>query len=67
LIGTVFGMDSEKPGNIAAFSFLVAAALFLIVLFMPAAADVPKKEALITFGGIMTTALGFVFGRTTAS
>lgn len=65
-IGWLFGMGTEKPGNIGVFAFGVAAALFLVVLFSPAVPDFPKSEALLTFGGIMTTALGFIFGRVTA-
>ena len=66
LIGMVFGMGSEKAGNIGAFAFFVGAVLFLVVLFAAPTPDFPKREALLTFGGVMTTALGFIFGRSTA-
>lgn len=66
LVGAVIGMGEEKPGNIGVLAFVMAGALFLIVFFAPSTAELPKKEALLTFAGIMTTALGFVFGRATA-
>lgn len=65
-IGAIFGMDTEKPGNIGVFAFALAALLFLVVLFVEPGPDFPKREALLTFGGIMTTALGFIFGRATS-
>ncbi len=65
-IGWMFGMGSEKLGNIGVFAFVVAAVLLVVVLFLPPAADFPKREALLTFGGIMSTSLGFVFGRLSA-
>ena len=64
-MGWLFGMSSEKPGNIAGFAFIASAIMLIIVLYAPASADLPKGEAITAFLGIMTASLGFLFGRAT--
>jgi uncharacterized membrane protein YfcA len=65
VMGWLFGNALEKPGNIAAFTILVSL-LFIGAIFIWAPNDdpsFPRKEALTLFGGLVSGALGFVFGR----
>lgn len=66
-MGIVFGDAAEKPGNVAAVAIVLSFfALMLILFFLPDGQSSSKKEALTLLGGIMTGALGFLFGRTTS-
>ena len=67
-LGNFLGGATEKPGNIAAIVIVAAMVALLAILFLgPDSAIFPKREAVTLFGGIITGALGFVFGRTTSS
>lgn len=66
-MGIIFGDSSEKPGNIAGFAILISfIAILIIAVYVPDSATSPKSELLTLFGGIITGALGFVFGRSTS-
>jgi membrane protease YdiL (CAAX protease family) len=66
-MGIVFGDAAEKPGNVAAAVIVLAFfGLMFILFFLPDSQGSSKKEALTLLGGMMTGALGFVFGRTTS-
>lgn len=65
-MGHVFGDAAEKPGNVAAAAVVLAFILLALVLFaVPNSPDVPKREVITLLGGVITGALGFIFGRTT--
>ena len=64
LIGRIFGGAAEKP-NIAGIAMLLSFVFLAAVLvYGPNSPDFPKHEAVTLFGGIITGALGFLFGRT---
>ena len=61
-IGRCFGSVEHKPGNIAGIAILGSILMVLaIVFFAPAGA--PTGELYTLFGGIITLALGYLFGR----
>ncbi len=66
-MGRLFGFSVEKPGNIAAFvlivSFIILACIFV---WGTDTTTMSKKDELTMVVGIITLALGFVFGRTTS-
>jgi hypothetical protein len=67
-LGNFLGGATEKPGNIAWTAIVGSFVALLLVLFCgPDSSTFPKSEAVTLFGGIITGALGFVFGRTTSS
>jgi hypothetical protein len=67
-MGRIFGSASEKPGNIAGFAVIVFSVMFAVVLFYGSdSPSLSKKDALALVGGFITLALGFIFGRTTAT
>jgi hypothetical protein len=63
-MGELFGGASEKPGNIAGF-VIVAAVLGIIgaLIWLPDGGSFGKRDAVTAFGGFITLALGYVFGR----
>ena len=67
LLGRAFGSVKDKPGNIAGAAIVVCllflAAIFLISYFYPNSNNVPVGELMTLFGGIVTLALGYVFGK----
>ena len=64
-MGRLFGDASEKPGNIAGLAIILAFLMLVFVLYaVPDTATAPKREAVTLLGGIITGALGFLFGRT---
>ena len=65
VLGRFFGDVGNKPGNIAGFAIILSALMITLTLFAPVASDVPRREVLVLFGGIFTSALGFLFGRST--
>lgn len=66
-MSAMFGLSSEKPGNIAAFVLIVSFVLFGCVLIWGAdAPSISKKDELVMIGGFITVSLGFVFGRSTS-
>lgn len=65
-MGTIFGFSTEKPGNIAGFAIVLSfLAIIGVLIFMPDSSSFTKKDAMGLFGGIITLALGFLFGRAT--
>lgn len=65
-MGMLFGGATEKPGNIAGFAILISFIGIMALLIAPESASFPKREALTLFGGIITGALGYLFGRATS-
>lgn len=64
LMGSLFGGAVEKPGNIAAFViFASVIGIGAALIWLPDGASVSKKDAITAFGGFITLALGYVFGR----
>src|SRR4051812_44645357 len=67
MVGSLFGSMQEKPGNVAGFAIAVCM-LFLIIIFIisyfwPNTNNVPVNELFTLFGGIVTLALGYLFGK----
>jgi len=68
LLGKFFGSSAEKAGNIAGFAVIVSfLAAIAVMLWMPDGASITKKDAALSFVSIITLALGFLFGRGSAS
>jgi len=67
LIGRVFGNATEKPGNIAGFAIAISALMILVLAFAPINPKVPVEQLLTMFGGIITLALGYLFGKSSQS
>jgi hypothetical protein len=66
-VGKMFGSHQEKPGNIAGAAICVSL-LFLgglvgLAYFVPNTNNVPIGELMTLFGGIITLALGYLFGK----
>jgi hypothetical protein len=62
-LGCFFGDQANKPGNIAGLVIILSMLAMLASVLLPIAADVSRRELLVLFGGLATSALGFVFGR----
>lgn len=67
MVGSLFGNIHEKPGNIAGLAIAVSLVLLLVVFFVsyfwPNTNNVPVGELTTLFGGIITLALGYLFGK----
>jgi hypothetical protein len=64
LVGRIFGDVTEKPGNVAAFAIVFSILMIaLLIFFAPKDPGVPTAQLYTLFGGIITLALGFLFGR----
>jgi len=61
VIGWFFGDVQNKPGNIAGFSVFFSF-IALVIVYLSTAEDSPKGELYTLFGGIITLALGYLFG-----
>lgn len=63
-IGSFVGSGDEKPGNIA---FVVLAACFVAILFLlwlhAAYPEARLTEAIASFFTVITTTLGYIYGR----
>ena len=62
-LGIAFGDVTHKPGNIARFAMILATAMILIAMAVPQNVEIPRREIFILFGGVFTSALGFLFGK----
>ncbi|GEP00633.1 hypothetical protein [Methylobacterium haplocladii] len=68
LMGLIFGLATEKPGNIAGFALIAFCLMFAGVLIWGTdSSSLSKKDVLSLIGGFITLTLGFVFGRTSSS
>lgn len=66
-MGWLFGMGAEKPANIAGFAIVVCFILIAaLAIWMPDSPTFTKKDAVLIFVGIISLALGFLFGRGSA-
>lgn len=65
VIGGFIGGGAEKPGNVAYFAIVYSFTVILVICFLPDSPSLPKRELFTLFGGIVTSALGFLFGRST--
>jgi len=67
VIGKVFGAGDEKAGNIAGLVLVASLAAVLFLLWLSAAYPQAKvSEAIAGFFGIITTTVGYIFGRKTS-
>ena len=67
-IGRIFGSVQDKPGNIAGIAILASFMVLVAVLFASAKDPNFKTDALIpVFTGIITLALGYLFGKGSSS
>lgn len=67
LIGRIFGSGEEKAGNIAGFVLVASLIAVLFLLWLSAAyPEARVSEAIAGFFGIITTTVGYIFGRTTS-
>ena len=63
-VGRVFGHGREKPGNIAGAAIVMSMAMIVLTMLMAQAnPNLPKNELFTLFGGIVTLALGYLFGK----
>jgi uncharacterized membrane protein len=66
-IGRLFGSVRDKTGNIAGAAVIVGllmiAVVFWISYFYPNSNNVPVGELMTLFGGIVSLALGYIFGK----
>jgi membrane protease YdiL (CAAX protease family) len=63
-IGRIVGNATEKPGNVAWFAIAVSAIMiFALVFFAPSNTKAPLDTLYTLFGGIITLALGYLFGK----
>lgn len=65
VIGAFIGGGAEKPGNVAYFAIVFSFCVILALCFAPDP-GLPKSQLFTLFGGIVTSALGFLFGRSTS-
>jgi hypothetical protein len=64
IMGWLFGMGEEKQINVGAFAFIFSSLMFIAVyLWGPDGTDFPKGQVTTVFGGLMSAALGYVFGQ----
>ncbi|MBY3228558.1 MULTISPECIES: hypothetical protein [Rhizobium] len=67
IIGKVFGSGDEKAGNIAGLVLVASLVAVLYLLWLSAAYPQAKvSEAIAGFFGIITTTVGYIFGRKTS-
>ena len=62
-VGRAVGSSGEKPGNIAAIAIVGSLIMIGLVYFF--GPEGPKGELMTLFGGVITLALGYLFGRST--
>lgn len=65
-LGYLFGAGTEKPGNIAGAAIMISFIALIALVWAPDSNVYPKRELVTLFGGIITGALGFLFGRSTS-
>jgi len=61
IFGRLIGGGVEKPGNVAAFVIVVSLIGLIVVVFYSGIAE--KTPLYGLFGGLITTSLGYIFGR----
>jgi hypothetical protein len=67
LVGRLFGSGDEKPGNIAGVVLVTSLASVLFLLWLSAAyPEARVSEAIAGFFGIITTTVGYIYGRTSS-
>jgi hypothetical protein len=63
-IGKVFGSVQDKPGNIAGFAIIASFLVLVGILVVSAMDPAFKTDAVLPiFTGIITLALGYLFGK----
>jgi hypothetical protein len=63
-MGRVFGSGDEKVGNIAGAVLIVSIAAVLLLLWLSAVyPDAKLSEAIAGFFTVITTTVGYIFGR----
>lgn len=63
-VGKVFGGGEEKAGNIAGVVLIASLVAVLFLLFLWALyPDARLSEAITSFFGVITTTVGYIFGR----
>lgn len=66
-LGKLLGGGDEKPGNIAAVVLFIAMiALAIVLLVSVLKPEAQLREAITGFFGIITTTIGYIFGRKTS-
>jgi hypothetical protein len=64
VMGWVFGMGSEKPGNVAGFAIAASLILTALLIYLPPDnPDLDEDKLVTVLIGIATLALGYLFGR----
>jgi hypothetical protein len=67
VVGWLFGSGPEKTGNIAGFAILFSfVAIAFVLLFMPDSTAFTRKDAFLSFSGVITLSLGYLFGKSTS-
>jgi hypothetical protein len=67
VVGKIFGLSTEKPGNIAAIVLILSFVFFACILVW--GVDTPtlsKRDQIAIVSSFITLSLGFVFGRTSS-
>ena len=62
-IGLLFGGATQKAGNVASFAIVFSCIMLAIIVLRPTSSAVPVGELYTLFGGIITLALGYMFGK----
>lgn len=66
-VGSWLGSATEKPGNVAGIAIILSFLMLLIVFLVPVNATAPRDSLFTLFGGIITLALGYLFGKSDKS
>jgi hypothetical protein len=67
-IGRVFGSVQDKPGNIAGFAIIASFFVLVGIIIVSARDPAFKTDAVLpVFTGIITLALGYLFGKGSGS
>jgi hypothetical protein len=67
-LGRALGNAAEKPGNIAGFAIVASFLILIAILWISAKDSSFRTEAVIpVFTGIITLALGYLFGKSSSN
>jgi hypothetical protein len=65
MMGYIFGMSTEKPGNIAGAVLIISFIFLACILFWGTDTQtLSKRDQVAIISGFITLTLGYVFGRT---
>lgn len=62
IMGVLFGVAKEKPGNIAGFVIIISCLMIIHLARIASDPELPKRELITLFASLIQGALGYVFG-----